>query len=55
MKNYIATFEIKGRAFNAQNTETMWFSADTRKDAEIKARRYARSCGDRFVSIRMVK
>jgi len=55
MKNYIATFQIKGRAFNANDIETMWFSAKTRKDAESRARSYARQNGDRFISIYLVK
>jgi hypothetical protein len=55
MKNYIATFQIKGRAFNANDIETMWFSAKTRKDAENHARSIARLQGNRFLSIRLVR
>jgi hypothetical protein len=55
MKNYIATFQVKGKAFNANDIETIWFSAKTRKDAENRARFHARQNGDRFISIRLVK
>ena len=55
MRNYIATFQAKGRAFNANDIESIWLSAKTRKDAEVHARRIARMQGDKFVSIRWVR
>lgn len=55
MRNYIATFQIKGRSFNANDIETMWFSSKNRKDAENRARSIARQQGDKFVSIRWVR
>jgi len=55
MKSYIATLEDKKAAFNKNNVETMWFSANNRKDAEVKARRYARNTNCKFVSIRLAK
>ena len=55
MRNYIAIFQPKGRAFNANDIESMWFTAKTRKDAENHARSIARLQGDKFVSIRWVR
>lgn len=55
MKHYIATFENKKASFNANNVETIWFAAKTRKDAEHKARRFARDWHRKFLSIRIVK
>ena len=55
MKSYIATLEDKKVSFNQNSLENMWFSADNRKNAEAKARRYARNFGLKFISIRLVK
>jgi hypothetical protein len=55
MRNYIATFQAKGRAFNANDIESMWLTAKTRKDAENHARSIARLQGDKFISIRWVR
>ena len=55
MKSYIATFDAKTPNFYRNTIETMWFSAYNRKDAEAKARSYARHNDRKFISIRLVK
>ena len=55
MKNYVATFEKKNVAFNANNLEHVWINAHTRKDAELKARQLAKHSNMRYLSIYTVK
>ena len=55
MKSYIATFETKNVFFYQNSLENMTFSAENRKDAIDKARRYARHNELKFISIRIVK
>jgi len=55
MKNYVATFEKKNVAFNANNVDRIWLSAHTRKDAERKARQLAKDSNMRYISIHTVK
>ena len=55
MKNYVATFEKKNVGFNANNVEQIWLSAQTRKDAELKARQLAKHSNMRYLSIYTVK
>lgn len=55
MKKYIVTFQIKGKAFNANNTEEMWFEGKTRKEIEARAILIARTSNSKIVSIRWVK
>ena len=55
MKNYIASFKKKNVSFNAKNDEQIWISAQTRKDAERKARELAKDSNMRYISIHTVK
>jgi hypothetical protein len=55
MKNYVATFEKKNVAFNANNVDLMWMRAQTRKDDERKARELAKTSNMRYLSIYTIK
>jgi hypothetical protein len=55
MKNYIAIFKKKNVAFNAIDIEQMWMRAQTRKEAERKARELAKTSNMRYLSIYTIK
>jgi hypothetical protein len=55
MKKYIVTFQVKGKAFNENNIDKMWFEGMTRKEIQARASVLARISNSKIVSIRLVK